>query len=187
VAVLDSMMPFVNARRRKTEVLIFTLYDDARHIGEILEAGARGYVLKSDITGQLLNAIESLAKHKPFFTATVSETLLGSFLTQQRRDGICLSDWERTVVQLIAEGHTNRRVATILGVSCKTVENCGTRIMRRLNLPSAAAMVLYAFAMGSLSPDLFWARQGPLHLLGARSARSAAAPAISRRCDASSC
>jgi DNA-binding NarL/FixJ family response regulator len=182
VAVLDSMMPFVNARRRKTEVLIFTLYDDARHIGEILEAGARGYVLKSDITGQLLNAIESLAKHKPFFTATVSETLLGSFLTQQRRDGICLSDWERT-----AEGHTNRRVATILGVSCKTVENCGTRIMRRLNLPSAAAMVLYAFAMGSLSPDLFWARQGPLHLLGARSARSAAAPAISRRCDASSC
>ena len=132
--------------------MIFTLYDDARHIGEILEAGARGYVLKSDAAEQLLHAIASLADHKPFFTTAVSETLLGSFLTQQRRDGICLSDWERTVVQLIAEGHTNRRVATILGVSRKTVENCRTRIMRRLNLPSAAAMVLYAIRKGLIEP-----------------------------------
>ena len=105
VAVLDSMMPLVNgagatrqirARLPKTEVLIFTIHDDERHVAELLEAGARGYVLKSDITGQLLDAIASLAKHKPFFTTTVSETLLGSFLTQQARDGIRLSDWERT-------------------------------------------------------------------------------------------
>jgi DNA-binding NarL/FixJ family response regulator len=157
VAVLDSMMPLVNgagatrqirARLPKTEVLIFTIHDDERHIAELLEAGARGYVLKSDITGQLLDAIASLAKHKPFFTTTVSETLLGSFLTQERRDGICLSDWDRTVVRLIAEGHKNRQVAKILGVSRKTVENSRTAIMRRLNLPSAAAMVLYAIRNG---------------------------------------
>jgi len=157
VAVLDSMMPLVNgveatrqirARLPKTEVLIFTIHDDEQHIAELLEAGARGYVLKSDITGQLLKAIESLAEHKPFFTATVSETLLGSFLTQKRRDGICLSDWERTVVQLIAEGHTNRQAAKVLEVSLKTVENSRTAIMRRLNLSSAAAMVLYAIRNG---------------------------------------
>ena len=157
VAVLDSMMPLVNgagatrqirARLPKTEVLIFTIHDDERHIAELLEAGARGYVLKSDITGQLLDAIASLAKHKPFFTTTVSETLLGSFLTQERRDGICLSDWDRTVVRLIAEGHKNRQAAKILGVSRKTVENSRTAIMRRLNLPSAAAMVLYAIRNG---------------------------------------
>ena len=157
VAVLDSMMPLVNgagatrqirARLPKTEVLIFTIHDDEQHIAELLEAGARGYVLKSDITGQLLDAIASLAKHKPFFTTTVSETLLGSFVTQERRDGICLSDWDRTVVRLIAEGHKNRQAAKILGVSRKTVENSRTAIMRRLNLPSAAAMVLYAIRNG---------------------------------------
>ena len=161
VAVLDSMMPLVNgveatrqirARLRKTEVLIFTIYDDERHIAELLEAGARGYVLKSDHTKQLLSAVESLAEHKPFFTAMVSETLLGSFLTQQRRDAICLSDWEQSVVQLIAEGHTNGQVAKILKVNLKTVEYRRTAIMRRLNLSSAAAMVLYAIRNGLIEP-----------------------------------
>jgi DNA-binding NarL/FixJ family response regulator len=161
VAVLDSMMPLVNgveatrqirARLPKTEVLIFTIHDDEQHIAELLEAGARGYVLKSDLTGQLLRAIESLAEHKPFFTATVSEILLGSFLTQQRRDGIHLIDWERTVMQLIAEGHTNRQAAKILGVSLKTVANSRAAIMRKLNLSSAAAMVLYAIRNGLVEP-----------------------------------
>jgi DNA-binding NarL/FixJ family response regulator len=161
VAVLDSMMPLVNgveatrqirARLPKTEVLIFTVHDDERHIAELLQAGARGYVLKSDITGQLLKAIESLAEHKPFFTAAVSETLLGSFLTQQRRDRSCLDDWDRTLLRLIAEGHVNRQVATILGVGLKTVEYRRAAIMRRLNLSSAAAMVLYAIRNGLIEP-----------------------------------
>jgi len=157
VAVLDSMMPIVNgveatrqirARLPKTEVLILTMHDDERHIAEMLDAGARGYVLKSDVTSQLLDAITSLAKHKPFFTTRFSETLLGSFLTQDRLDGICLSDWDRTVVQLIAEGHTNGQVAKILGISHKALENRRRVIMRRLNLSSAAAMVLYAIRNG---------------------------------------
>jgi len=161
VAVLDSMMPLINgveatrqirARLPKTEVLIFTVHDDERHIAELLEAGARGYVLKSDLTGQLLKAIESLAEHKPFFTAIVSEALLGSFLTQQRRERVCLDDWDRTLVRLIADGHANRQVATILGVGLKTVESRRAAIMRRLNLPSAAAMVLYAIRNGLIAP-----------------------------------
>jgi DNA-binding NarL/FixJ family response regulator len=133
-------------------VLIFTILDDEWHIAEMLKAGARGYVLKSDNTEHLLNAIEALAEHKPFFTSTVSETLLGSFLTQRTRDAIWLSDWERTVVQLIAEGHTNEQVAKMLGVCRKTVENRRTAIMRKLNLPSAAAMVLYAIRNGLIEP-----------------------------------
>ena len=160
VAVLDSMMPFINGaeatrqirRLRKTEVLIFTIHDGEEHIVQMLKAGARGYVLKSDNAEQLLDAIASLAAHKPFFTTTVSETLLGSFLTQERRDGICLSDWDRTVVRLIAEGHKNRQVAKILGVSRKTVENSRTATMRRLNLPSAAALVIYAIRNGLIEP-----------------------------------
>jgi DNA-binding NarL/FixJ family response regulator len=160
VAVLDSVMPFINGaeatrqirRLRKTEVLIFTIHDGEEHIVQMLKAGARGYVLKSDNAEQLLDAIASLAAHKPFFTTTVSETLLGSFLTQERRDGICLSDWDRTVVRLIAEGHKNRQVAKILGVSRKTVENSRTATMRRLNLPSAAALVIYAIRNGLIEP-----------------------------------
>jgi DNA-binding NarL/FixJ family response regulator len=153
-------MPFINGaeatrqirRLRKTEVLIFTIHDGEEHIVQMLKAGARGYVLKSDNAEQLLDAIASLAAHKPFFTTTVSETLLGSFLTQERRDGICLSDWDRTVVRLIAEGHKNRQVAKILGVSRKTVENSRTATMRRLNLPSAAALVIYAIRNGLIEP-----------------------------------
>jgi len=160
VAVLDSVMPFINGaeatrqirRLRKTEVLIFTIHDGEEHIVQMLKAGARGYVLKSDNAEQLLDAIASLAKHKPFFTAAVSETLLGRFLAQRRRDGICLSAWDRTVLQLIAEGLTNRQVAKVLGVSRKTVENGRTAIMRRLNLPSAAALVLYAIRNGVIEP-----------------------------------
>jgi DNA-binding NarL/FixJ family response regulator len=161
VAVLDSMMPLINgaevtrqirARLRKTEVLIFTIHDGEEHIVQMLKAGARGYVLKSDNAEQLLDAIASLAKHKPFFTAAVSETLLGRFLAPRRRDGICLSAWDRTVLQLIAEGLTNRQVAKVLGVSRKTVENSRTAIMRRLNLPSAAALVLYAIRNGVIEP-----------------------------------
>ena len=107
VAVLDCMMPLLNgveatrqirARVPETEVLIFTLHEDERLIEETLRAGARGYVLKSDVSGQLINAVQALAEHKPFFTSSVSETLLASMLTAWMNNGICLTDEERTVV-----------------------------------------------------------------------------------------
>ena len=155
VAMLDCMMPLLNgveatrrirARVPETEVLIFTLHEDERLIEEILRAGARGYVLKSDVSGQLINVVQALAEHKPFFTSSVSETLLASMLTAQMNDGICLIDEERTVVRLIAEGHPNRKVAKVLDIARKTVDSRRTAIMRKLKLPSAAALILYAFA-----------------------------------------
>jgi len=155
VAMLDCMMPPLNgveatrrirARVPETEVLIFTLHEDERLIEEILRAGARGYVLKSDVSGQLINVVQALAEHKPFFTSSVSETLLASMLTAQMNDGICLTDEERTVVRLIAEGHPNRKVAKVLDIARKTVDSRRTAIMRKLKLPSAAALILYAFA-----------------------------------------
>jgi DNA-binding NarL/FixJ family response regulator len=161
VAVLDCMMPLVNgveatrqirARVPETEVLIFTLHEDERLIEEILRAGARGYVLKSDVSGQLLDAVQALAEHKPFFTSAVSEALLASMLTPQMNDGICLTDEERTVVRLIAEGHSNREVAKFLDIARKAVESRRTAIMRKLKLPSAAALVLYAIRTGLIEP-----------------------------------
>src|SRR5262245_12802540 len=161
VAVLDYTMPLINgaevtrqirARLPNTEVLIFTVHEDELLIAELLQAGARGYVLKSDLTGELLHAIRSLSEHRPFFTATISESLLVSYLSQHTRQGTGLSDGERTVIQLIAEGNTNRQVAKIQAISLKTVENRRRAIMSKLHLSSAAEMVLYAIRNGLIEP-----------------------------------
>src|SRR4029450_3840877 len=121
-AVLDYPIPLINgledtrqirARLPKTEVLIFTMHDNETLIQELLNAGARGYVLKSDAKRHLIGAIESLASHKPFFTAKVSEALLDSFLARPNREGSTLTNRERGVVQLIAEGHTHKHIANI--------------------------------------------------------------------------
>src|SRR5262245_54353711 len=161
VAVLDYTMPLVNgaevtrqirARLPQTEVLIFTIHEDELLIAELLQAGARGYVVKSDLPGQRLDAIRLLSEYKPFFTTTISESLLASFLSQHTRKGIRLSDGERTVIQLISEGHTNRQVAKIQEISLKTVENRRRAIMSKLHLSSAAEMILYAIRNGLIEP-----------------------------------
>jgi DNA-binding NarL/FixJ family response regulator len=161
VAVLDCMMPRlggveatqeIRARHPNTEVLIFTAHEDQRLIEQLLRAGARGYLLKSDMTDLLVEAVQSVSEHKPFFTSTVSEALLTSMLTAQMDDGICLSHEEQTLVRLIAEGHTNREVGKILDIRTKDVENRRTAIKRKLKLPSPAAMVLYAIRNGLVEP-----------------------------------
>jgi DNA-binding NarL/FixJ family response regulator len=161
VAVLDYSLPLVNgieatrqirARLPKTEVLIFTMHDNETLIQELLKAGARGYLLKSDAKRHLIGAIESLASHKPFFTAKVSEALLDSFLARPNREGSTLTNRERGVVQLIAEGHTNKQIANILNISLKTVETHRAAIMRKLNLSSSAALVRYAIRNRIVEP-----------------------------------
>ena len=153
VAVLDYSLPLVNgveatrqirARLPRTEVLMFTMHDNEALIEELLKAGARGYLLKSDANRYLIAAIESLEIHKPFFTARVSEALLESFLTRTSRVGSTLTHRERAVVQLIAEGHTNKETAELLNISLKTVESHRASVMRKLNLSSSADLVRYA-------------------------------------------
>jgi DNA-binding NarL/FixJ family response regulator len=153
VAVIEYTLPLMNGievthhiRRRlpKTEVLIFTTQDDEALVFELLSAGARGYLLKSDAKRHLLEAITSLAAHRPFFTGRISETLLQSYLARCYRAKATLTNRERSVAQLIAEGHTNRKIGTILGISVKTVETHRAAIMRKLNLSSSAALVRYA-------------------------------------------
>lgn len=153
IAVLDYGLPLVNgveatrqirAQLPKTEVLIFTMHDSEVLIRDLFNAGARGYLLKSDAKRFLLAAIESLALHKPFFTSKVSEALLESFLKKPDRTPFGLTPRERTVVQLIAEGHTNKQVANVLNISLKTVETHRAAVMRKLNLSSSASLVRYA-------------------------------------------
>ena len=153
IAVLDYSLPFLNgievtrqirARLPSTEVLIFTMHDNETLIKGLLEAGARGYVLKSDANLHLVEAIESLAVHRSFFTANVTQALLDSFLTKPSREASVLTNRERMVVQLIAEGHTNKRIAQLLTISLKTVETHRASVMRKLNLSSSATLVRYA-------------------------------------------
>jgi len=153
VAVLDYSLPLVNGvevtrqirgRLPRTEVLIFTMHDNDTLIQELLKAGARGYLLKSDAKRYLIAAVEALAIRKPFFTAKVSEALLESYLTRTNQAGSTLTNRERSVVQLIAEGHTNKDIAHLLNISIKTAETHRAAAMRKLNISSSAALVRYA-------------------------------------------
>lgn len=153
VAVIDYSLPVLNgmevtrqirARLPKTEVLIFTMHDNQALIEELLKAGVRGYLLKSDAKANLVGAVEALAVHKPFFTANVSEALLRSYVEGSKGAASPLTGRERTVVQLIAEGHSNKEIALFLGISLKTVETHRATVMRKLNLSSSAALVRYA-------------------------------------------
>ena len=152
VAVVDYSLPLINgievtrqirSRLHKTEVLIFTMHDNDALIHDALEAGARGYLVKSDARQHFLAAIEALASHRPFFTSKISEALLTSFL-KKREDGSLLTWREREVVQLVAEGHTNKQTAHLLKISVKTVETHRASIMRKLKLSSPADLVRYA-------------------------------------------
>lgn len=153
VAVLDYSMPMINGveatrqirlRVPTVEVLIFTMHESEGLMRELLEAGARGYLLKSDAKNYLIDAIESLAAHRPFFTAKVSDTLLEAYLARSSTTETVLTSRERGVVQLIAEGHSNKQIANVLSISVKTVESHRAAVMRKLNLSSAAAVVRYA-------------------------------------------
>ena len=161
IAVIDYALPILSGvevtrqiRRisPRTEVLIFTMHDNEALVSELLRAGARGYLLKSDANRHLVAAIEALASHTPFFTADVTEALLRSFTARPRRDDLVLTPREAQIVQLIAEGHSNKAIAALLGISLKTVETHRASVMRKLNLSSSAALVRYAIRNKVVEP-----------------------------------
>jgi DNA-binding NarL/FixJ family response regulator len=158
VVVLDLSMPELNgleATRQirrdlpRTEVLIFTMHETEQLIREVLSAGARGYVLKSDAGRHLISAVEALSHHKPFFTAKVSEALLDAFLKSAAKpdEGSVfrtLTDREREIVQMLAEGKSNKQIAARLSISVKTVETHRATVMRKLDINSIVELVHYA-------------------------------------------
>lgn len=153
IAILDYSLPLANgaevtrqvkAALPKVEILIFTMHESEEIFADLLSAGARGYLLKSDARHFLITAVETLASHKPFFTGKVSEALLETFVARQRQVQTVLTPRERSIVQLIAEGNSNKAVADLLSLSLKTVETHRASAMRKLALDSTAALVRYA-------------------------------------------
>jgi DNA-binding NarL/FixJ family response regulator len=162
VAIVDYSLPRMNGaevtrqirtRAPKTEVLIFTMHDSDALVSEVLQAGARAFLLKSDAQHHLVAAVEALAGHRPFFTGRLTEKLLDTFLSSQpQQDAPILSPRERVVVQLIAEGNSNKDMSGILNLSVKTIETHRAAAMRKLNLTSTAALVRYAIRNKLVEP-----------------------------------
>lgn len=168
VVVLDVSMPNLNgleATRQirkalpQTEVLILTMHDSEQLVREVLEAGARGYVLKSDAGRELVTAVESVRQSKPHFTSRVSEIVLDGYLNAGGRAEVYsaprtvrLSPREREIVQLLAEGKSNKEVAAALHISVKTAETHRTNLMRKLDLHSISELVRYAIRNKMVEP-----------------------------------
>jgi DNA-binding NarL/FixJ family response regulator len=156
VAVVDYALPLMNgaevtrqirARNPGTEVLIFTMHQSDALVGEVLQAGARAYVLKSEGVEQVVQAVKALANHRPFLTGDWSERILEGFLEKQARGG-SLSPRERVIVQLIAEGHSNREMSSILNLSIKTIETHRSSALQKLHISTTAGLVRYAIRNG---------------------------------------
>jgi DNA-binding NarL/FixJ family response regulator len=165
IVVIDVSMPDLNGLEAtrlirkadpKSEVLIITHHDSDEMAAQVLEAGARGYVLKSDSDQDLVHAIEALSRHKPYFTSRVMDMFLAN-----RANGVAdspdamrhrLTPREIEILQLLAEGKTAKEVATALGIATKTSDTHRTNIMRKLDLHSIAELVRYAIRNKIVEP-----------------------------------
>jgi DNA-binding NarL/FixJ family response regulator len=162
VVVLDLFLSELNgievtralrAEQPNTEVLVFTSTSSEELAVEVLSAGARGYVLKSDPPENITAAVEALARHLPFFTAGLAQTVVArAALGGARRGGSLLTARERQIVQLVAQGCRTREIAARLGISNKTVETHRTAVMRKLHLASLADVVRYAIRNHLIQP-----------------------------------
>jgi len=161
VFLLDIGMPNLNgldAARQiitilpEARILILTVHDSDQVVREVLAAGARGFLLKSDTGRDLVAAVEALQHGRTFFTSRVSQMMLDGYLrpyNESEPSSQCvLTPREREVIQLVAEGKSTKEVATALNLSVKTAETHRTNLMRKLDLHSIADLTLYAVRNG---------------------------------------
>lgn len=164
VAILDLTMPELNgleatrlilAAAPDTRVLILTAHESEQLVREVLSAGARGYVLKSDAGRILVRAVEALLEGRNFFTSKVAQQVLEGYLrsgAEAADAGPALSAREREIVQLLAEGGSNKDVARALGISVKTAETHRSNIMRKMSFDSLSDLVRYAVRNRIIEP-----------------------------------
>jgi DNA-binding NarL/FixJ family response regulator len=160
--IVDISMPLMNgievaSRAQKLEpapgVIILSMHADESYIMRALGAGARGYLVKDATDEDLIPAVRAVAAGKPFFSPTVAAVLMEDYVRQLRARGLSdsydlLTDREREVLQLLAEGRSNKEVAALLDVGLSTVETHRANLMQKLNLHNTAEIVLYAVRKG---------------------------------------
>jgi DNA-binding NarL/FixJ family response regulator len=162
VAIMDVAMPLLNGieatrqivkRSPRTRVLVLSMHADEAYVTQILQAGATGYLLKDSADVDLLQAVSDAMKGKSFFSPAIARVMLDDYGRQLADRGVTdryetLSGREREIFQLIAEARTNKEIASLLNVSPSTVETHRAHIMEKLDLHSAAEIVLYAVRKG---------------------------------------
>jgi len=130
-------------------VIILSMYSDETYLMRTLAVGAKGYLLKESAEVDLDNAVRAVADGKPFFSPAIANALLQDYMRQLQQRGLqdsydLLTEREKEVLQLLAEGKSNKDIANMLNLSTNTVETHRTRLMQKLNLHSSAEIVLYA-------------------------------------------
>src|SRR4029077_9205798 len=131
------------------EVLVLTMHHSEELALDVLRAGARGYIMKSDADENLITAVDTLRQHKPFLTSTVTGFVLDDYVrrgdaAQADLAPVSVTSREREIIQLIAEGQSNKEAASTLGISVKTIEAHRANIMKKLHLRAASDLVRYA-------------------------------------------
>ena len=165
VAVLDIGMPLLNGieatrqivkRAPTVRVLILSMHSDEAYITQALQAGAKGYLLKDSADTDLIRGVTDVAAGKSFFSPAVAKVMLDDYVRHLANKGIvdrydALSEREREIFQLVAEGHSNKAIAELLSISPATVETHRAHILQKLDLHNTAEVVLYAVRRGVIS------------------------------------
>ena len=161
VVVLDIVMPSLNgletARRLRetlpqTKIVLLTMHTEEPYVLEALQAGAVGYVLKTQAAGDIVQAIRDALQGAVYLSSRVAHTVVQAYLTRPSLSPDPLTSREREIVQRIAEGQTTKEIASALGLSVKTVESHRSSLMRKLDIHETATLVRYAIRRGLTTP-----------------------------------
>lgn len=166
VALIDVAMPLLNgldAARQivrenpRTGIIVLSMYMDESYVLRALDAGARGYLIKDNADDELENAIRSVAAGRPFFSRAIADTLLEDHVHVMRKQGVTesydlLTEREREVLHLLAEGKSNKEAAAVLNLSPYTIDTHRTNLMQKLGLHNTAEIVLYAVRHAIITP-----------------------------------
>ena len=158
VVVMDIAMPNLNGieataqiikHNPKTAVIVLSMYSDESYLVRALSNGAKGYLLKDSAGNDLVQAINSVHQGKPFFSPQIANVLLEDYMRRLRQEQLedtyeLLTDREKEILQLLAEGKSNKEVANLLNLSVYTIETHRNNLMQKLNLHNTAEIVLYA-------------------------------------------
>jgi DNA-binding NarL/FixJ family response regulator len=161
IAVLDIAMPLLNgveAAREiircspKTKPILLTQFNEEQYVSDALEAGVKGYVLKTQVASDLVHALREVHRGTVYLSPSISDAIVEAYRSKSEKPPNPLTSRETQVLQLIAEGKSTKEIASVLGITVKTAESHRTRLMQKLNIHETATLVLYAVRRGIVQP-----------------------------------